>query len=92
MFTVVDAMRPEYIDESFPGEVNVRMSDILVINKIDQVSREDLEKIEKKLRKPNPKAEIIKRCERGFCRQTRSYIWEESSCDRRLSNSDTWRS
>ncbi|NAZ14366.1 MAG: GTPase [Desulfurococcales archaeon] len=60
MFTVVDAMRPEYIDESFPGEVNVRMSDVLVINKIDQVSREDLEKIEKKLRKMNPKAEIIK--------------------------------
>ena len=60
MFTVVDAMRPSNIDESYPGEINIRLADVLIINKIDQVPRQDVEKIEEKLRRLNPRAEILK--------------------------------
>jgi predicted GTPase len=60
MFTVADAMRPQNIDESYPGEINVRLADVVVINKIDQVSKEQLREVEEKIRRLNPRAEILK--------------------------------
>lgn len=60
MFTVVDAMRPENIDGSYPGEVNVRLADVIVINKVDQVSKTEVASIEEKVRRLNPRAEIVK--------------------------------
>ncbi|MEZ0290749.1 MAG: GTP-binding protein [Sulfolobales archaeon] len=60
MFTIVDAMRPENIDGSYPGEINVRLANVIVINKVDQVERESVKEIEKKIKKLNPRAEIVK--------------------------------
>ena len=56
--TVADAMRPGMEKSSFPGEVNVRKADLVIINKADQARREDVERIKSNVREMNPRAEI----------------------------------
>ncbi len=58
MVTVADAMRPGIEARAFPGEVNLRMADLVVVNKVDQASREQVENVVENVRKLNPKAEI----------------------------------
>ncbi|MCE4600082.1 MAG: cyclic 2,3-diphosphoglycerate synthase [Desulfurococcales archaeon] len=58
MITVADAMRPGHEVKSFPGEVNVRMADAVIINKADQSSREAVEEIKMNVKRINPSAEI----------------------------------
>ncbi len=56
--TVVDAMRPGHELLSFPGEVNVRIADLVIINKADQASPGDVDLIKRNVRRVNPRAEI----------------------------------
>lgn len=42
-----------------PGETNMRMCDIAVINKVDSADAEDVEQLRRTIRKCNPVAEII---------------------------------
>jgi len=58
MIVVADAMRPGQEVSSFPGEVNVRLADLVVINKSDQASRDTVERIKRNIRSINPKAKI----------------------------------
>lgn len=58
MITVADAMRPGQEIGSFPGEVNVRLADLVIINKSDQASRDAVESIKRNIRSVNPKAKI----------------------------------
>ncbi len=58
MIVVADAMRPGHEIGSFPGEVNTRMADTVIINKIDQASEEAVSKIKENIRRVNPKAKI----------------------------------
>ena len=58
MITVADAMRPGHEVGSFPGEVNVRMADAVIINKVDQAPEENVKKIIENVRRVNPKASI----------------------------------
>lgn len=58
MITVADAMRPGQEASSFPGEVNVRMADAVIINKVDRASREAVEAIKRNIRMLNPRAVI----------------------------------
>ncbi|MEB3846820.1 MAG: cyclic 2,3-diphosphoglycerate synthase, partial [Desulfurococcales archaeon] len=58
MIVVADAMRPGHEVSSFPGEVNVRMADAVIINKADQASKEAVETIKKNVREVNPRAKI----------------------------------
>ena len=58
MITVADAMRPGHEVGSFPGEVNVRMADAVIINKVDQAPEENVKKIVENVRRVNPKASI----------------------------------
>ncbi len=44
----------------YPGEVNVRAADILIINKVDTADEKDVATVEKNIRTVNPKAQIIK--------------------------------
>jgi len=60
MITVADAMRPGHEVGSFPGEVNVRMADAVIINKVSQVSEEDLRKVVDNVKAVNPRARIVK--------------------------------
>jgi predicted GTPase len=59
LITVADALRPGQEVGSYPGEANVIMSDVVVINKVDVAKKEDVELIKSNIKKVNPKAEII---------------------------------
>ena len=58
MITVADAMRPGHEVGSFPGEVNVRLANAVIINKVSQAKKEDIERIKRNIRSVNPKAYI----------------------------------
>jgi len=47
MITVVDPHRPGHEIAYHPGEVNVRMADVVVINKEDTANFEDIEEVRK---------------------------------------------
>jgi len=57
--TVADPHRPG--DELFyyPGESNIRISDVVVINKIDTADYEDIDEVRRNIRELNPQAIII---------------------------------
>ncbi|MCS7106980.1 MAG: cyclic 2,3-diphosphoglycerate synthase [Acidilobaceae archaeon] len=56
--TIADALRPGQEIGSFPGEVNVRTADLVVINKVDQARREEVEKVRRNVLSINPRAKI----------------------------------
>ncbi|MBP1694198.1 MAG: hypothetical protein H6Q37_2081, partial [Chloroflexi bacterium] len=56
---VADPHRPGHELTYFPGEVNVRMADVFVINKVDTANAENVMKVRENLRKVNPQATII---------------------------------
>ena len=60
MITVADALRPGQEADAFPGEVNVRMADAVVITKIEDAEPSNVRKIEENIRRLNSKALIIR--------------------------------
>ncbi|MCX7909924.1 MAG: cyclic 2,3-diphosphoglycerate synthase [Ignavibacteria bacterium] len=56
---VVDPLRPGHEITYYPGEVNFRMADVIVINKIDSAYPEDVEYVLENIRLYNPKAKVI---------------------------------
>ena len=56
---VVDPHRPGHEITYYPGEINFRMADILVINKVDTAPRENVEEIKRNIRKYNPDADVV---------------------------------
>ena len=58
MITVADAMRPGHEIGSFPGEVNLRLADVVIITKVSQAKPEDVEEVKRNTREANPKAKI----------------------------------
>lgn len=56
---VLDPHRPGHEIEYYPGEINFIMADILVINKVDTASPEDIEIVKNNIRKYNPKAKVV---------------------------------
>ena len=56
---VADPLRPGHEVAYYPGEVNFRMADVIVINKIDSAYPEDVEEILDNARALNPKAKVI---------------------------------
>jgi predicted GTPase len=57
---IADARRAGHEMEYFNGMVNVRMADIVIINKVRTTHSSNVKEIEKNIRKLNPKAMIIK--------------------------------
>jgi predicted GTPase len=57
--TVADPHRPGAEVSYFPGEVNVRIADVIVLNKIDSASPENINIVRKNLRKVNTKAIVV---------------------------------
>lgn len=55
---VVDPLRLETIDGSFPGEVNVRMAEVAIITKASVAGGQRVEEARKKLLSLNPRLEI----------------------------------
>ena len=57
--TVVDPHRPGHELTYYPGETNVRLADVVVINKVDTAKPENVKLVRGNVRSINPAAEII---------------------------------
>jgi len=57
--TVVDPYRVGHELSYFPGEVNVYLADIIVINKVDTAPSENINRVMENVRKRNKKAKIV---------------------------------
>jgi predicted GTPase len=57
--TIVDPHRPGHELTYYPGEVTLRMADVVVINKIDSADLAGIETVRKNIAKVNPGATVI---------------------------------
>ncbi len=57
--TVTDPHRPDHGTSYYPGEVCLRMADVVIINKIDSARPEDISKLRKQVGSVVPKAKVI---------------------------------
>ncbi len=60
LITVVDPLRPGHELSYHPGEVNVRMADVVVVNKVDSASQEAVAEAVANVLSVNPTARIVK--------------------------------
>ncbi len=58
--TVADALRPGHELRYFPGEVNVRLADVVVVNKVDRAAPAAVEEVVANVRALNPTATIVR--------------------------------
>jgi predicted GTPase len=59
MVTVADPHRPGHELRYYPGEVTLRIADVVVINKIDSADPDSIQIVRESIEKVNPKAIII---------------------------------
>lgn len=59
LITVVDPLRAGHELTYWPGSVNVRMADVIIISKVDTACYADIEKVMTNVERVNPKARII---------------------------------
>ncbi|MDR1702642.1 MAG: cyclic 2,3-diphosphoglycerate synthase, partial [Sporomusaceae bacterium] len=59
MVTVVDPHRPGHELSYYPGEVTLRMADVVVINKIDSADFDNIQTVRNNIAQVNPKAIVI---------------------------------
>ena len=57
--TVVDPHRPGHELEYYPGEVNLRMADCIVINKMDSADRDAIQTVRTNIETHNPDAVVV---------------------------------
>jgi len=58
--TVVDPHRPGHELTYYPGETNVRLADVVIVNKVDSASQENIERVIQNVRSINHHVEIIR--------------------------------
>jgi len=56
---IADPLRPGHEIRYYPGEINLRMADIAIINKESSAKKADITLVEKNIESYNPKAKII---------------------------------
>ena len=59
LITLVDPHRPGHEISYYPGEVNTRSADVVIINKANTANKEDIETVRKNVKNVNPSAQII---------------------------------
>ncbi|HNW75688.1 MAG TPA: cyclic 2,3-diphosphoglycerate synthase [Bacteroidales bacterium] len=59
MITVADPHRPGAEVSYYPGEVNLRISDVVVLNKIDSACAENINTVRQNIQKVNPTAIVV---------------------------------
>ena len=59
MVTVVDPHRPGHELNYYPGEVTLRLADVVVINKMDSAGPESIQIVRDNIAKVNPKAIVV---------------------------------
>ncbi len=57
--TVADPHRPGHEITYFPGATNLYLADVIVINKVESATRENIDIVRKNIRSVNPKATVI---------------------------------
>ena len=57
---VADPLRAGHETSYYPGEVNLRMADVLVINKMDSATPDQVSEVENAIRRVNPTATVIR--------------------------------
>ncbi len=56
---LVDALRPGHEKLYYPGEVNLRRADVLIVTKVNEGSEESLTRIRKNISLMNPRAQVL---------------------------------
>jgi len=59
LITIADPHRAGHEVTYYPGEMNVRAADIVIINKVNTANKADIETVRKNVKKINPSAQII---------------------------------
>ena len=59
MVTVADPLRPGHEVSYYPGEITLRLADVVVINKIDSAYPENIQRVHESINKVNPDATVI---------------------------------
>ncbi|MBA7707116.1 hypothetical protein ES703_115981 [subsurface metagenome] len=59
MITVADPHRPGHEVSYYPGEICLRMADVVVINKIDSASPANVQKVRESIARTNPEATVV---------------------------------
>jgi predicted GTPase len=59
LITVTDALRPGHERRYYPGEVNARMADVIVVNKVDGAAPEAIDEVVADVRDLNPGAVLV---------------------------------
>lgn len=59
-FVVVDPHRVGHETKYYPGETNLRMADVCIINKCDTADEEDIQQLEQNVKEANPDAKILR--------------------------------
>jgi predicted GTPase len=59
LIVVVDPLRPGHELRYHPGETNLRLADIVVLNKVDTAGADDVELVVKNIQDVNPLAQLI---------------------------------
>jgi predicted GTPase len=59
LITVVDPHRPGHELTYYPGEINLRMADIVVINKVDTAPPDGISQVRANIQSHNPNAKIV---------------------------------
>ena len=59
LFVVADPHRPGHELTFYPSETNLRMADVVVINKIDSATQENITRVRENIRTANPNAVIV---------------------------------
>jgi len=57
---LADPLRPGHEIAYYPGDINARMADVVIINKVKAAKLKDIKTVEKNIKEINPKAKIIK--------------------------------
>ena len=58
--TVVDPHRPGHERTYYPGAANVRLADVIIINKVDSAPEENIRAVFEEVVRANPKAQVIR--------------------------------
>ncbi|HEX6568201.1 MAG TPA: cyclic 2,3-diphosphoglycerate synthase [Acidimicrobiales bacterium] len=60
MVTVADALRPGDGMTHHPGEANLRLADVVVVNKVDSADADDVARVIDDVRAINPEAQVVR--------------------------------
>ncbi len=86
LITVTDALRPGHERRYYPGEANVRMADVVVVNKVDSADRAAVAQVIANIRELNPGAVVVRRGIAGHSRT--GSVARGEACARRRGRTD----